>query len=187
MERVLRLGVVIGLAAAVWTRAAETSFSRSLGSAEFAAAGLSKLSPEELARLDALVQDFTRAPVAATPDPRESRTTVGADRPAAAERRTSEPPERRSLLERAKVTIAPGTKVEYEPVQSRLNGTFTGWQPRAVFDLENGQRWQVTGTDSYVCPPVSNPAVKITPGALGSFWMTIDGVNPRVRVAPVSR
>jgi hypothetical protein len=32
---------------------------------------------------------------------------------------------------------------------------------------------------------VASPKVKIAPGALGSFWMTIEGVRPRAKVQHV--
>jgi hypothetical protein len=75
--------------------------------------------------------------------------------------------------------------VEFAAVESRIAGQFSGWSARTVFVLENGQRWQVSGGDSYVTPPVAGPVVKIAPGALGSFWMTIEGVRTRVRVVRV--
>ena len=90
-----------------------------------------------------------------------------------------------SLLARAKVLLAPGTKVEYATVESRIAGEFRGWESRTVFTLENGQRWQVAGGESYVTPPEPGPAVTIKPGIMGSFWMTIAGVRPRVKVVPV--
>jgi hypothetical protein len=54
-----------------------------------------------------------------------------------------------------------------------------------VFALENGQRWRSAGESTYVSPPIPNPAVKITPGALGTFWLTVEGVKSRVKVALV--
>jgi hypothetical protein len=91
-----------------------------------------------------------------------------------------------SLLTRAKVLLTPGTQIEYTTVESRLAGDFDGWTARTVFTLENGQRWKVEGNSSYVSPGIPKPAVKITPGALGSFWMTIEGVKTRAKVSLVS-
>jgi hypothetical protein len=51
-------------------RAEDAAFSRAVRPADFSAAGLAKLSPEELARLDALVRDFKGGLLtAATPSP----------------------------------------------------------------------------------------------------------------------
>jgi hypothetical protein len=81
--------------------------------------------------------------------------------------------------------VAPGAVVEYAGVESRIAGEFSGWGDRTIFSLENGQRWQVAGTGSYVTPPVTGPAVKVVPGVLGTYWMTIEGVRPRVKVVLV--
>ena len=54
-----------------------------------------------------------------------------------------------------------------------------------MFNLENGQRWQADSTGDYVTPPSPAPKVKIYPGMLGTFWMEIEGVRPRVRVKPI--
>jgi hypothetical protein len=83
------------------------------------------------------------------------------------------------------VILTPGTQIAYADVESRIAGEFRGWEGRTLFTLENGQRWQAQGTRPYISPPLANPAVKIIPGALGSFWMTVEGVKPRVKVALV--
>jgi hypothetical protein len=170
--------------------AAEEAFSKAVRPGDFAAAGLAKLSAEELARLDALVQDYRSGALE-----RARRDAVRAEeRAAQAEKRATaaavtaaekEKNAEAGLLAKAKVLLTPGTQVEYATVESRIAGEFRGWEVRTIFTLENGQRWQVTGGESYVTPPVPGPAVKITPGLMGSFWMTITGVRPRVKVAIV--
>jgi hypothetical protein len=70
-------------------------------------------------------------------------------------------------------------------VESRLTGEFRGWEPRAVFALENGQRWQETGGSTYAGPPLAAPAVRIRAGALGAYWMRIEGVSREVKVRRV--
>ena len=92
----------------------------------------------------------------------------------------------KSLLARAKVLLTPGTEIEYATVESRIAGDFQGWDGRTLFTLENGQRWQADGSGSYVTSPIARPAVKIAPGVLGSFWMTVEGVKSRVKVKLVS-
>lgn len=183
-------GLLIGGVVATTVGAAEVVFSQTLPSTAFVAAGLEKLTPAELARLDALVRDYQSGALE-----RARRETEAAEaRAAEAERKAVAAPAIRvepekkadpGLLAKAKVLLTPGTKVEYAAVESRLAGEFRGWEVRTVFTLENGQRWQVTGGESYVTPPVPGPAVKIVPGALGSFWMTIEGVRPRVKVVRV--
>ena len=52
--------MLVGCWCVVWSgvRADDTAFSKAVRPEEFSAAGLAKLSPDELARLDALVRDF---------------------------------------------------------------------------------------------------------------------------------
>lgn len=208
------LGWIAGIATA-----AEESFSRAIQPADFGAAGLSKLTPEELARLDALVRDYksgaleaarreaaAAAKAKAEAEARAAKAEADARKTQAeSEARTARAEEARhkaearaqaaetepkkadkSLLSRAKVLLMPGTEIEYATIESTLVGDFKGWDGRTVFTLENGQRWQSEG-GSYLEPrPIPHPAVKISPGALGAFFMTIEGVKPRVKVKLLS-
>jgi hypothetical protein len=153
-----RLLPLLGLAGAL---VAAEPFSRSLAPADFAAAGLGRLTPAELARLDALIAART-APPAAVPLP-------AAPAPVAA---------------RAARRAAPAAEEE-APVESRLTGEFRGWEPRTVFALENGERWQETGGTTYAGSPLAAPAVRIRAGALGAYWMRIEGVGREVKVRRV--
>jgi hypothetical protein len=182
-------------------RAAEETFSRAVRAEDFVAAGLAKLSPEELARLDTLVRDYKSGALAAAR--REAQAAAKAQ--AEAEARAAKAEQARAtaeaqavahrpgaakadepgLLAKARVLLTPGTRIDYATIESRIAGEFSGWRARTTFTLENGQVWQANGTEPYVTPPVANPAVKIAPGALGSFWMSIEGVRPRVKVVRV--
>lgn len=204
----------------VAARAAEEGFSKAVSPADFAAAGLSKLTPEERARLDALVRDYktgaleaARREAAAAAAARvqaeaataraEATARSEAERAAKAEAdaraRTAEvaavkaarKPEKADkpeggLLQRAKVLLTPGTQIEYSTLEAKIVGEFRGWQPRTVFTLDNGQRWQVMSGESYVVSAEPGPKVKIVPGALGSFFMHVDGHRQRAKVAIVS-
>lgn len=206
MKKIVALGCVWA-AVLVPSVAAEEVFSKAVPTADFSAAGLGKLSREELTRLDKLVRDYqSGALVAARRDvdlaeakvaqaeaqTRAARAEVQAR---AAKAEVSKPaqvrvdvaPEKKSeggLLAKAKVLLTPGTEIEYAAVESRIAGDFAGWDGRAVLTLENGQRWQIANGGSYSTPPLASPKVKIVPASLGGFWMTIEGVTNRVRVAP---
>lgn len=155
MLRLLRVLAFAG------TLAAAEPFSRSLAPADFAAAGLGRLTSEELSRLDALI--------AARGQPAPAVVAAAS----AAERAPMAPVRR----------AAPAA--EAEMMESRLSGEFRGWEPRGVFALENGQRWQETGGTTYAGPPLSAPAVRIRAGALGAYWMRIEGVRLEVKVRRV--
>ncbi|MCX6956594.1 MAG: hypothetical protein NTV51_31065 [Verrucomicrobia bacterium] len=64
MKQLMAIGLVwlVGLTA---VRAADEAFSRTVRAEDFSAAGLGKLSPEELTRLDALVRDYKSGALAA--------------------------------------------------------------------------------------------------------------------------
>jgi hypothetical protein len=74
------------------------------------------------------------------------------------------------------------TPLEY--VESHIEGHFSGWYAGTRIKLANGQVWQVTdGTSRFAS--VDNPKVTVRRGALGSFFLDIDGVNPAPRVKRV--
>ena len=71
-----------------------------------------------------------------------------------------------------------------ESIESRVDGHFAGWYPGTRIRLENGQVWQVTdGTSRFA--DVDRPKVTVKRGALGSFFLDIEGVNPAPRVRRV--
>lgn len=70
-----------------------------------------------------------------------------------------------------------------DAIESTIPGRFEGWEPKANIKLANGQVWQVTdGTSGYV-RPVEGAKVRVRRGALGAFYLEIEGTNrsPRVR------
>jgi hypothetical protein len=198
MKKLLVTGLM--LVAAAQLTAAE--FSKAVAPAEFAAAGLGKLTPEELARLDALVRDFkdgaltaareqaavaeaARAAAEAKAAQAETAKAEAETKAAKAEAATTEKKPSGGIWAKAKVLLAAGTEIEYTPTESRIAGDFTGWSGRSVIVLENGQRWQIANGGSYITPPIPSPKVTIFPAKLGGFWMKIEGVGSRVKVVLV--
>src|SRR5688572_30073666 len=117
--------VVVGAVASAVAPAAEDSFSKSVAATEFSAAGLAKLSPEELRRLDDLVRDYksgaleaarrdaAKAAEARVKAEAKAARAEAAVRAAATETRNrpAETVEKRndpSLLSRGKVLLTPG-------------------------------------------------------------------------------
>lgn len=160
-------------------RAAEGVFAKTLTPEESQSAGLAKLSPEELARLEALVERYRSGQVAV------------ATQNAAAEARNTEPTKPRKLMPDwvgALITLQrAGDKPEAAQVmESSLAGDFSGWTGRSTFRLENGQLWAQANSDSYpYSPTLHAPKVKIYPASFGTYWLKIEGVNQRCRVKPV--
>ena len=77
----------------------------------------------------------------------------------------------------------PATKgpAPVETMESRIDGHFEGWYPGSRIQLANGSVWQVTDNSSRFAN-LDNPRVTVRRGALGSFFLDIDGVNPAPRV-----
>lgn len=68
-----------------------------------------------------------------------------------------------------------------DELRSSIPGTFSGWEPRTRWKLANGQVWQVAdGSRAYY--RLESPTIRITRGALGSFFMEIEGVSHAVPV-----
>lgn len=91
-----------------------------------------------------------------------------------------------SFLDRARVLLRPGTKVEYARIDTQLVEPFNGWKKGTRFLLANGQTWQAMEGEYW--SPLKPAGIKasIVPGVLGSFFLEIEGVGPRLRVSLVS-
>jgi hypothetical protein len=66
-------------------------------------------------------------------------------------------------------------------IESTIPGRFEGWGPNTLIRLANGQVWQVAD-DSTGMNFVENPKVRIRRGALGAFYLEIEGTNRSPRV-----
>lgn len=193
------------MAMTVYSRAEETKFSQTISPAEFEAAGLKHLTPEERAKLDRLVQVFADAQVkgvqksaaaaveakriaeaeaeAARQEARVAKDEAKAAKVQARESKAND----RGFFAKAKVLVVPGTKIEYAEVRSTIEGAFEGWMGKTIFQLANGQRWQVSNSDErYFVPPRENVEVQIRPAALGGFWMFFPSLDKQVRVKLLS-
>jgi len=178
-----RLACVLFLAC-VSPALADDSFTKSLSPQDFAAAGLGKLTPAELATLDILVHGNQAGAVAVAKDQtaKEVAQTVRVQ-VQAEDKKESEKKESAGFFERFKVTLKPGTEVQYSTLDAAILLPFDGYEKGTILTLDNGQRWAVTDDSSDYRKPAKKPVhVHIYPGALGSFFMEIEGSGrPRVR------
>ncbi len=136
-----------------------SSLEERMSESEFRDAGLEKLAPEELARLNDWLRSRLNAipatPVSASQEgfkPDDGLFATGGDR---------------------------------GEIVSRIDGVFDGWNRNTVLKLENGQWWQVTESQSFAVPEMSNPGVTIKPAMLGSWLMKIEGYNRSARVTRI--
>lgn len=69
-----------------------------------------------------------------------------------------------------------------DAIESTIPGRFEGWGPNSRITLANGQVWQVVD-DSSGFNAIDSPKVRIRRGALGAFYLEIEGTNrsPRVK------
>jgi hypothetical protein len=178
-----RLACVLALAF-VTPAMAEQPFTKTLTPQDFAAAGLGKLTPEELANLDTLVHASQSGAVAVAKDQTAKevaqtvRVQVQAEDKKAQEKKASV-----GFFDRFKVTLKPGTEIEYTTLDAAILPPFDGYDKGSVLTLDNGQRWMVTDDSSDYRSPAKKPVpVHIYPGSMGSFFMEIQGSGrPRVK------
>lgn len=190
MKLPLRLGCCV---VAMWVSELKAEdFSKSLTPQEFKAAGLDKLSPDELAKLDALVKGQHVVEIAKV---REETTTKVREETAAkvraettaqvkAEIAATKPAPTESLLHRMRVVLTPGTDITFETIETQLVGKYRGFEPGTVFTLANGQQWRVVEGSYWSSARDENKPrkVKIVPGVLGSFFLEIEGGGrPKVK------
>ena len=152
-------------------------FSQSLSSEEFSAAGLNKLSAEELNRLNALVASRASKERKQAPDGETPGLTASHENSSTSGRVDHVPAPRR-------VVVNPGTTIEYATMETQLTGSFRGYEPGTILTLANGQRWRVVD-GSYWAPAKDAEKVRkavLEPGVLGSFFLRIDsGGRPKVK------
>jgi hypothetical protein len=70
---------------------------------------------------------------------------------------------------------------DIKAIQSRYVGEFRGWTGKTVFKLENGQVWQ-QAQSGRMAWRATNPMITIKRGFMGSYQLSVEGVNKTVRV-----
>ena len=125
--------------------------------AEFKAAGLDKLTPAELASLNAWLQG----------------KVTEETRKAASEARKEVEQKNRGFFDFG----------SSEPIVSRLKGDFAGFGNGKRYLLENGQEWRQADNAKLHGVRKSNPEITIRPSLIGNAWyLTVEGYNTRTRV-----
>ena len=139
---------------------AKDPIEREMTPEEFRAAGLDKLSPDELAALNAwLGRKIDR------------ETAVAAEQ---AKERVEE--ENRGFFHFGKS----------EPIVARMQGEFKGFRKGREYTLDNGQVWRQTDDASLAGVRLDSPGVRINPSVMGNAWyLAVDGYNTRAKVERV--
>ncbi|RPE75439.1 hypothetical protein [Vulcaniibacterium tengchongense] len=155
------LVLAASLALAVPAAFAQQRIEQQMTPEQLEATGLGKLTPEELANLNAWLDGKLEAETAKAA---ESAKRQAAD-------------ENRGLL------AAPASR---EPIVGRLSGEFRGFGKGRSYALDNGQVWKQTDDASLAGVRLDAPAVRIAPSLIGGAWyMSVEGYNTRAKVERV--
>ena len=159
---------------------------------EFKAAGLHKLSPEELAALQEWMQrqqGVVAAPAAsapAAPPLPAGAAAAGAVALSAADveriREEAREEGRKEVKETNRGFFDFGSD---EPIKSTLVGEFRGFAKGNTYTLANGQVWEQVEPARLEGVRKTDPAVTIKPGLLNVWFLRIDGYNTAAKVRRV--
>lgn len=174
--------VMLFTSAALVMAADKTADVRDLMTArEFHATGLDKLSPDELAALNAWLASYAaHAPAAATSTHPAAAPSVSPEPAVAVVAAPTPAPPASTADSFGKSMIAPKPAEEPKRIETRILGTFTGWTGNTVFKLENGQVWKQADSRSYQTH-LENPEVVIKKLMLG-YLLTLPGQSASVFV-----
>lgn len=150
----LVLLALLGFAAAA---SAQPPIEKQMTPEQFKAAGLDKLSPMELANLNAWLNNTL-----------EVETTK-----AATLAKEKVETENRGFLSFGKS----------DPIVARITGEFRGFGKGRKWTLDNGQEWEQIDDATLAGARKTEPQVKITPSLVGNAWyMQVEGYNKRASV-----
>lgn len=148
-----RIGVVVLLLGVLASAPAQERFTDRLSEEERKAMGLDRLSPEQVAALNALVQRDRQQGVAQVREQAKAELREEVKAQVKAEVRQQAKAEARTELQQAR---------EAETrVLSRIAGKYSGWDGATQFKLENGQVWRQAEPGVFYTKPVENAAVLI--------------------------
>lgn len=156
----LPLALLAALALSPLAALAQQPIEREMTPQEFKAAGLDKLSAEELAKLNQWLG-------------RKIETVVTE---ASAQAKDKVEAENRGFFHFG----------SNEPIVARMTGQFRGFAKGREFTLDNNQIWRQTDAASLVGVKLDAPEVRITPSIAGNAWyLAVKGYNTRAKVERV--
>jgi hypothetical protein len=170
---VIALFLLVAPAAILAADAAPPALEERMDEAARERTGIARLTPDELAALNAWLAAERRAAPA-------SALTASAAAAPAAPAAPAATDERIGFRTRA-------TGDEEPPrIESRIVGTFRGLAPRATIRLENGQVWRsVDSTVVFRGVTAESPAVEITEGAFGGWRLRLADYRGMAKVERV--
>lgn len=160
--RTLAFALLLACSATAFAQAQTPPIEQAMSPAEFKAAGLDKLSPDELAHLNAwLGRTITQQ-------------TEQAAATAATQATEKVKQENRGFFHFGEDT----------PIDAHLVGEFRGFGGKgAHYTLDNGQEWQQVDDAELPGVRMTNPTVDIKPSVVGNTWyMKVGKYNTRAQV-----
>lgn len=159
--RLLAAAVLLSAAAFAPAQSAQPqAIEQQMTPEQFKAAGLDKLSPAELAQLNAWL----------------NRTLETTSQRAARDAKQQVVEEHRGFLSFGST----------EPIRGRIAGEFRGFGSGRQYTLANGQVWRQVDAASLAGVRKDSPEVTITPSLIGNAWyMAVQGYNTRAKVERV--
>ena len=154
---------ILALAPMAWAQQSApltTNVEQQMSADEFKAAGLDKLSAQELAALNAWLQHKV-----------VQETTKAVE--------TAKEEGRKEVTEKNRGFFDFGSS---EAIESTLVGEFNGFAKDRKYTLENGQVWEQIEPASLAGVRRTNPKVSIKPGVFNNWFMRIDGYNTAAKV-----
>ncbi len=160
LRPLLPLALLAAFAFSPLAALAQKPIERDMSPEEFKAAGLDKLSPEELAKLNVWLG--------------RKIDTVATEAATQAKDKIKE--ENRGFFHFG----------SNEPIVARLSGEFRGFGKGRNYTLDNGQVWTQTDSAVLVGANIDSPEVRITPSVSGNSWyLAVKGYNTRAKVERV--
>ena len=150
---------------------AQQSFStleEQMNGKEFTAAGLEKLTPDELSALNQWIRSHSLATLEAAKPATATAGETTAGTTGAGDDRGFE--------------IQNMQDSDRTPISSKLVGQFTGWDGQTVFKLDNGMIWEQADKDKFFIKAVENPMITITPGVFNTWKLTVEGYASHCKV-----
>ena len=156
----LRASLALALLLACGGAFAQSAIETQMSPEQFKAAGLDKLSPQELANLNAWL----------------NRTLVAETTKAAAEAKKKVEDEDRGFFH----------FISDEPIVAHLVGDFRSFAKGRSYTLDNGQEWVQIDDAELSGVRLSNPEVRIKPAMVGNTWyMSVGKYNTKAQVKRV--
>lgn len=147
---------------------AQESIQRQMTTEEFAAAGLDKLSAAELESLNRwLLRQVQEESSAAADQAREEER-------------------RQARVDSAGRKDGGAFSAGREAFQTNIVGEFNGFGRGRLYTLANGQVWEQTDSSRLDGVRRTDPQVTISPGALGSWYLRLEGFSTRAKVRRVN-